>query len=86
MLRGGREEHWQEEQRTCPVVTGMDPDVSEWCGVRKKKSAWQNGEKDDSGEEEAHTFLLGVRRRISKSGAKWPQLFIPLLVSLFRQL
>ena len=78
MLRGRREEHQQEEQRTYQVVTGVDPDLSEGCELRKKKSAWQNGEKDDSGEGEAHacyqimaTFLLGVRRCISKSGAKW---------------
>lgn len=44
VLRGGREERQQDEQRTCRVVTGMDPDLSQGCGLRKKRSVWQNGE------------------------------------------
>jgi len=74
----------QGEQRTCQVVTELDPDLGEGCRLRKKRSAWQNGEKDDSGEGEAHacyqimaTFLLGVRRCILKSGAKWHHLACP---------
>lgn len=65
----------------CQVVTGMDPDLNKGCGLRKKKSAWQGGQKDDSGEGRAHaccqimaTFLLGVRRCIIKSGAQWHHL------------